>query len=156
MSTGGSRLTGCATRRDQPWHDGGVSRRARPLDLAVGPLLILFGIIALAALGGVIAIEAFLLAAVRWGPSMRCLVDSALANVVSTAIGLLAYLWLGDEPGYWMTLVAWLVMLALTIAIEAVVLHLRRPPGAPLALRVAVVINVPTYVLLFALTRFLP
>lgn len=132
-----------------------MSRRARPADLAIGPLLILLGVIALAVLGAVIAIEALLLRLLRWGSPGRCLVDSALANVISTAIGLLAYLWLQDSSGYWMTIVGWLIMLALTIAIEAVVLHLRRPASGPSALGASVLLNVPTYVLLFALVRFL-
>jgi len=133
-----------------------VPRRARPTDLAIGPLLILLGIIALALLAGVIAIEASLLILLRWGSPGRCVIDSALANAISTVIGLLAFLWLDDSSGYWMTVVAWLLMLALTIAIEGVVLRLRRRPDAPSALWAATVINVPTYVLIYALIRFLP
>lgn len=118
-------------------------------DLALGPLLILLGALAFVLLGAVIILESFLLRLLRWSSPARCLLDAALANLISTVLGLLAFLALEDHLGDLFAPWGILLMLGLTILVEAGVLALRRPPGAPPVLRTAAIVNVPSYLALW-------
>jgi len=126
-----------------------VERHLRSIALALAAVSLLLGAAALTLLGVVVALEGIVLGALRWGSYNRCMTDAALANAASTTVGLLVALGLGGAPERWLTPLGGLLALALSIAIEAAVLYVRRPDRRGSVLRTAVIMNVPTFVLLF-------
>jgi hypothetical protein len=119
----------------------------------------LFGVAGLILLPTIFIIEAIVLLLLRWGNFWRCLLDSALANLASSLVGVVGVCGLvsGVEPD---TTAAWIATLVvafiISIAIEGAVLNLRQrraatPHSSRVAWRAAVVTNVVSYVLLIGL-----
>ncbi len=140
-------------------------------DVAIGPTILFGGLaVGVALFIPVVLLEALIMWRQKWGTFKQSLLDSAIANLVSTLIGL-ALFWyfvnqlftcevlesadktqVSRDCGFEISPLLWLVITGLlSILIEALVLHWRKGYPARITWDAAIAANVVSYVLLAAL-----
>lgn len=140
-------------------------------DVAIGPMILLGGV--LAGLGlfiPVTLLESLVIWRMRWGTYRQSLIDSMLANLVSTLVGVVFFavyyattyrcetqesadkLQSVTNCGFAISPLVWLVATALlSIVIEGLVLQWRKNYAPRITWDAAIAANVASYVLLAAL-----
>lgn len=156
------RLLAGRTLEDPPPAAENIALMLLFADVATGPVVAGFGILGLLLSGGVVLLEAGILALLRWGPFLRCLWQALVINLVSMLPGLAAAATFYDasqkllnlEPpalGLAAFAMAWLV----TLAIEAPLLRLLAKEPWTKCWRIGAILNVASYAMLLLCIPFL-
>lgn len=140
-------------------------------DVAIGPTILFGGLaVGVALFIPVVLLEALIMWRQKWGTFKESLIDSGIANLVSTLVGL-GLFWffvnqlftcevlesadktqVSRDCGFEISPLLWLVITGLlSIVIEALVLQLRKGYPARITWDAAIATNVVSYVLLAAL-----
>jgi hypothetical protein len=121
----------------------------------MGLAILVLGIFGVLGLAAVVLLEGLVLRALRWGGLGRSLLDSLLMNMVSTAVGVLIVIVLGDAVTAPASVGAAVLRLpltwALSVLVETAVLVLIRKKQVREVIRPVLWANLASYVLIAAL-----
>lgn len=125
-------------------------------DLSLGAILmvlLMYGLAALVAFALVILLEAVVLWLMEWDTFLRSLLDSFLANLATTILGVFftpmtSSSGTTDEPGF---ILKFLLLWGLSVLLEGGLIHIIRRQPLVRTFRASCIMNTGSYILLFIL-----